>query len=355
MNASRTGSIRIERAAQTSGIDRFFAVAKDPHPKENHSGQRSDIDVIGSPQSNVVEESLLQRRWNRRLKRGRELLNACVGIRGTTNPSVRFNPDGMIDVRNGSRYAADIAVPYHVNRSPDEVPGRLRRSHGDRHDGASLLRIRSRGQWPRIASCQQLRIPDRAGSSGTNRQRRCVPRFVSWLGSVLERQGDAAAVPLLDRVQRLDRRRDLSGARPPVHRRGRRDPTRRQHRCDRRPVEPTTTHSALNSEVSRRSASSVRRSTSARSRRATSRSGRCESQGGDHEGDHQICSAQRTPSYTTIALDPGSRANQRAAGHSPVPGIAGLARILHEIARHAANAVVRPLTTLAYDLLAWWA
>src|ERR1700704_2059995 len=53
--------------------------------KENHSGQRSDIDVIGPPQSNVVEESLLQRRWNRRLKRGRELLNACVGIRGTTN------------------------------------------------------------------------------------------------------------------------------------------------------------------------------------------------------------------------------------------------------------------------------
>jgi hypothetical protein len=34
-------------------------------------------------------------------------------------PIVRFNPDGMIDARNGDKYAADIAVPYIVNTSFD--------------------------------------------------------------------------------------------------------------------------------------------------------------------------------------------------------------------------------------------
>jgi hypothetical protein len=35
-------------------------------------------------------------------------------------PILRFNPDGMIDVRNGDRYSADAEMPYRVNVAFDE-------------------------------------------------------------------------------------------------------------------------------------------------------------------------------------------------------------------------------------------
>lgn len=34
-------------------------------------------------------------------------------------PILRFNPDGMIDVRNGDRYSADVEMPYHSNAVVD--------------------------------------------------------------------------------------------------------------------------------------------------------------------------------------------------------------------------------------------
>jgi hypothetical protein len=37
-------------------------------------------------------------------------------------PIVRFNPAGMIDVRNGSVYAADVAFPYRTRNVNDNVP-----------------------------------------------------------------------------------------------------------------------------------------------------------------------------------------------------------------------------------------